>query len=536
MSRFVLPLTQTKLIVVAALFFSLFHNLGFLGKVAETYAGAGNLWMILASLFVVNTCVLGVLLSLGGFHRLLKPVLILLLLLSSATAYFIDTYGVVINSDMITNVLETDAAEAGDLLNMRLVAYVVLIGVLPAYLLWRVSVVREPIGKAILKRAALILAFLAVAGATIFISGDFYASFVRTHKIVRYYTNPTTPIYSLVKFAGTRFKDQGSGELQVVGADAATPASDHDKELVVLVVGETARSDHFSLNGYGRETNPLLGRENLVSFPHVSSCATSTAASVPCMFGFLERKEFDKARSSSVENVLDVLKRSGVAILWRDNNSSSKGVADRVEYQSFKSPDVNPVCDPECRDEGMLAGLDEWVDQQDGKDVLIVLHQMGSHGPAYYKRYPERFERFTPTCQSNELDTCTPQEIVNAYDNTILYTDYFLSRVIDWLRKKSPRFEIAMLYFSDHGESLGESGVYLHGMPFALAPEAQTRVPAILWSPLENDDIDLAAVRGSREQPISHDNLFHTLLGIFEIKTGVYERDKDILQYLHLYP
>ena len=535
MPRAGFPLTQTKLIVITALFFAVFHNLGFLAKVAETYSGAENLWGILASLFVVNACVLAILSSVGGFHRLLKPVLIVLLLVSSVTAYFIDTYGVVINSDMITNMLETDAAEVGDLLNLRLAGYIVLIGLLPAYLVSKVALVREPAGKAIVKRAGLILACLAVAGTTIFVSGDFYASFVRTHKIVRYYTNPTTPIYSLVKFVRTRFKAKASGELQVVGADAATPASDDHKELVVLVVGETARSDHFSLNGYGRETNPLLSRENVVSFPNASSCATSTAASVPCMFGFLERREFDKERSAAVENVLDVLKRSGVVILWRDNNSSSKGVADRVEYQSFKSPKVNPVCDPECRDEGMLAGLDDWVDRHQGKDMLIVLHQMGSHGPAYYKRYPDRFERFKPTCKSNELDSCTTEGIVNAYDNTILYTDYFLSRVTDWLKTKSPRFETAMLYFSDHGESLGESGVYLHGMPYALAPEAQTRVPAILWSPVENDDIDLATVRSSRGEPISHDNLFHTLLGIFEIKTGAYEPDKDILQYLHVY-
>ena len=313
------------------------------------------------------------------------------------------------------------------------------------------------------------------------------------------------------------------------------PESDPHRELVVLVVGETARADHFSLNGYGRETNPRLAGEDVVSFGNVSSCGTSTAISVPCMFSFSERKRFDREQSEMHENVLDVLRRAGVQILWRDNNSGSKGVADRVEFQDFRKPENNPICDAECRDEGMLEGLDEWLASHADKDLLIVLHQMGSHGPAYYKRYPPAFEKFKPVCASNQLDQCSREEVVNAYDNTILYTDYFLSRVIDWLKTKSPRYESSMLYFSDHGESLGESGVYLHGFPYALAPTAQTSVPAILWSARENTDIDLNAVHAARNQELSHDNMFHTLLGIFEIRREIYQPDKDLLTYAHTY-
>lgn len=528
-------ISQIKLILSVTLFLTIFHNFTFLRKVIDAYAGTDNTWLIVISLSVIHSCMLTILLSLGGLHKRLKPVLIILLLLSSITSYFIDTYQVVFDSDMITNMIETDAGEVNDLLNYRLLGYFVLIGALPAYLLSKLQLIQEPFFQAILKRIVLIASCLIIAAATIYFSSDFYASFFRSHKIIRYYTNPTTPIYSLYKFIDLQLKVNNINEFLTVGTDAVVPDSDLDTELVILIVGETARTDHFSLNGYKRITNPLLSQRKLVSFSNVSSCGTSTAVSVPCMFSFLEQNNYSKDKSSSMENVLDVLHRSGVSILWRDNNSGSKGVASRVEYESYKTPVVNPVCNPECRDEGMLGGLNEWVNQHKSSDMLIVLHQMGSHGPAYFKRYPENFEKFKPTCQSTQLDNCTREEVVNAYDNSILYTDYFVDRVINWLKEKSTQFETSMLYISDHGESLGESGLYLHGIPYALAPATQTHVPTLFWSSEENSDIDLEALQNSINEPYSHDNLFHTLLGIFEIKSEVYQPEKDILKYRRTY-
>jgi lipid A ethanolaminephosphotransferase len=528
--------SQTKLILAVALFLTLFHNLTFLTKFLDAYAGADHLWLKVVSVVVVHGSVLTIVLSLSGISRLLKPVAIVLLTVSSLTAYFIDTYQVVIDSDMLVNMLETDSAEVNDLLNYRLVGYLLILGLLPATLVYKIQLTTEPFRRSLLKRIGLIAVCLATAAATLALSSDFYASFFRTQKIIRYYTNPATPIYALSKFTRNKFRDSGPNKMTVLGTDAVTPESDTHKELVVLVIGETARADHFSLNGYGRETNPLLAREDIVSFGNVTSCGTATAISVPCMFSFAQRGEFDRERSSHTENVLDVLKRSGVRILWRDNNSGSKGVADRVEYQDFRNPANNPVCDPECRDEGMLADLEQWVALHEDSDMLIVLHQMGSHGPAYHKRYPPAFEKFKPVCASNQLDQCSSEEVVNAYDNTILYTDYFLSRVIAWLKQKSPRHESSMLYFSDHGESLGESGIYLHGFPYAFAPTAQTGVPAILWSARVNTDIDLNTVRALKNKSLSHDNLFHTLLGIFEVKSEIYQPDKDLLTYIHVYP
>ena len=365
--------------------------------------------------------------------------------------------------------------------------------------------------------------------ALVLISSAFYATFVREHKELRYYMNPLTPVYAAYKVGKSRLA-LADAPMQTIGADAHISEADVDRELVIMVVGETARADRFSLNGYGRQTNPELEQESVISFSQVDSCGTSTEVSVPCMFSIYGRESFDGHDGHPIQNVLDVLGQAGVNMLWRDNNSNSKGVADRIRSEDYRTSDINPDCDEECRDDGMLAGLQDYVDQQDTGDIFIILHQMGSHGPAYYKRYPPEFRKFVPACESNQLQDCSEAEINNAYDNTILYTDHFLADVIDFLRNNDNRFETAMLYASDHGESLGESGVYLHGLPYWVAPDAQTHVPFILWFGKNYDDVDFEALRRLQNDSLSHDNIFHTLLGLFEIKSGIYDGQKDILQ------
>lgn len=275
----------------------------------------------------------------------------------------------------------------------------------------------------------------------------------------------------------------------------------------------------------------MLSKQSVVSFNNVSSCGTSTRISVPCIFSIEGKDKFELSKFKNEENFLDVAKKSGVNILWRDNNSSSKGVANRFTYEDFLSPRNNPTCDPECRDIGMLSGLDEYINKQKKDDIIIVLHQMGSHGPAYYERVPESYLKFKPFCKTNQLDQCTDEEISNAYDNTILYTDFFLSEVIDFLKKYDDRFETAMFYVSDHGESLGEHNIYLHGMPYFMAPKGVTNVPLILWfgkNLIQTENLDMDLLKLKSNKPISHDNVFHTLLGILEIETGIYKKEKDL--------
>jgi len=355
-----------------------------------------------------------------------------------------------------------------------------------------------------------------------------YVSFFREHKSVRFYSNPLYMVYSSLKLISTDMITMNRA-LSLLDPAAHIPADDIERELIFFVVGETARADHFSLNGYARKTNPLLEQETLFNMPKMSSCGTSTAISVPCMFSILSQDQFSNDDAAHMENALDVLKRAGVNILWLDNNSSSKGVADRVAYESFKSPEVNPVCDVECRDIGMLSGLDDYIEKHPTGDILIVLHQMGNHGPAYFKRYPTEFEKFKPACNTAQLEACSQQEIINAYDNAVLYTDYFLAQSIGFLKNYSNRFETGLMYVSDHGESLGESGIYLHGLPLFIAPQAQTNVPAFLWLGENYDDVDRKSLAHLVRQPLTHDNLFHTLLGLFEIDSTVHDKAKDIL-------
>ncbi|MEJ2534210.1 MAG: phosphoethanolamine--lipid A transferase [Gammaproteobacteria bacterium] len=519
-----------RLVLGAAVFLAVAANGAFFRNVLGTYGQSGTALLQTVSLGLVLLCALVLLLTLVSARRVLKPALIVLFFVSAATAYFMDTWNVIVDQDMLQNVAETNSAEAADLITARLGVYLLLLGLLPSALVWRLRLRPQPLRAAI--RARLLVTGSALAGIVVLValSTAFYASFAREHKELRYYTNPLTPVYAAWKFARTRLERSDAGPLTPLGRDAHISGADPDRELVILVVGETARADRFSLNGYGRETNPKLRSRDVISFTRVTACGTATETAVPCMFARERQDDFDRAASRTTENALDVLAHAGVNILWRDNNSDSKGVADRIAYEDFRDPQHNPSCDAECRDEGLLAGLDSYIETHPSGDILIVLHQMGSHGPAYHKRYPPRFRVFEPTCDTAQLDQCTSEEIDNSYDNTIVYTDYFLSRAIDLLRRYDAEFDTVMLYVGDHGESLGEHGVYLHGLPYWIAPEAQVHVPMVLWLGKHYDDADAEALRAIRDTPMSHDNLFHTLLGVFEVESAVYDDSLDILQ------
>lgn len=521
--------SSAMLIFGTALFVALFANVAFFSNFMTIYGWSAQSLPFAGSLFLFITSIFVLVLSAVCHRATVKPLLIAFLLLSSVLAYFSNTYGTIFDYRMIANVLETNSAEAGDLLNTKLVLYVVVLGLVPSVLISAVPMARPhwiPETMTRLKLAGSAAATLGVLQLTL---GAHYATLVRDHSDVLARVTPTYALYSTIKLAIRSSPHSVSTAYTVVGPDAKIPPEDSHRELVIMVVGETARADHWSLNGYQHETNPLLARESVINFPNFWSCGTATSLSVPCMFSDLGRAHFDPDKARSQDNVLDVLKRANVSILWRDNNSDSKHVADRLNYENFRTSDTNPVCDEvECRDEGMLAGLQDYIDSQKG-DILIVLHQMGNHGPAYYKRYPKAFERFTPVCKTNDLGACSPEEIANAYDNAILYTDYVLAKVIELL-KKNDTFETAMFYVADHGESLGEYGVYLHGLPYALAPDAQKHVPAVLWiSDGMKHDLHLDAMNTRRLERWSHDNVFATLLGLFEIQSDSYDAKQDLL-------
>ncbi len=519
---------QSRLIAITSIFLVMFCNVAFFRNLLEVFPVVGKNLGFLVSAAVVLATFLALLGNLVRSRYTTKLVLIVLLLLSSLTAYFMDTYNIVIDDTMIENILETDIRQSLDLFSLKLAAYFLFLGLLPAAGVLVIRVEYGSTGGELVNRLKTIAICLTIITVGILPFGRFYTSFFREYKPLRYFTNPSYSLYSLGRYL---VRDRGGRveALQVLGRDARIPAAVVDRKLIIFVVGEAGRTDHFSLNGYGRQTNPLLEKEDVVSFTDISSCGTTTAVSIPCMFSIYNRQEFDDAKGKYVENVLDVIHHSGASVLWRENNSNSKKVASRVTYEEYRTSKKNSLCDDgECRDEGMLVGLQEYIDSRKKGDIFIVLHQLGSHGPAYYKRYPPRFEKFIPTCKSNQLEECSVEEIVNAYDNTILYTDYFLAKAIALLKNNDKHFATALVYMSDHGESLGENGVYLHGLPYFFAPRSQKHVAGIFWFG-RGYRVDRQTLRQRAGLPYSHDNIFHTLLGMMEIQTSVYNRDLDIL-------
>nr|WP_315236307.1 phosphoethanolamine--lipid A transferase [uncultured Albidiferax sp.] len=480
------------------------------------------------------------LLTLLAPRWLLKPVLTLLLLMAAFGSYFMQSYGIVIDATMLTNALQTDVREVTDLLHWRLALTVFGLAVVPAWWLWRLQV-RYPQGfKARLKNALFLIAFIAVSvGATGIIFQNL-AGLMRNHTQLRYLINPLNSVYAMGRLA----KPSGNhaGPLQPLGEDAKLAAANSPSArppLVVLVLGETARSGSFGLNGYTRNTTPLLQAQArnglMVSYTNAWSCGTSTAASVPCMFSPLGREAYG-ARDTDTEGLLDVLQHAGLAVLWVDNQAGCKGVCDRVPSASTTGVPVPGFCDGnECFDAVMLHGLEQRIAALPAaaraKGVVVVLHQMGGHGPAYSHRSPAEFKKFGPECLSSALQECSQENITNAYDNTIVYTDFLLNSVVQWLQTQSGQWDTAMQYVADHGESLGENNIYLHGLPYAVAPDVQKHVPWITWlSPTfsQRSGITPACLQHNAAARISHDNFFHSVLGLLGVQTAVYRPALDL--------
>jgi lipid A ethanolaminephosphotransferase len=479
----------------------------------------------LTAFFSLVTAIFFLLISHGKATRW---ILAIYLLIVSQSAYYMDKFGVVVDVSMLDNIMQTNVQEFAGLLTVSLVVRTVLLGVIPAWLVIKyfpksVSGFAELLPRLRVLGILLLLLIVVIAP----FSGG-YASFIRQHKATRFYANPIYSTYSIVKYIDQQINIAKVVPLKHIAQDAKKLNSSGKPELMVMVVGETARADRFSLNGYHKETNPMLTKQGVISLTNVSSCGTSTSVSVPCMFSALGRKAYDKETALNQQNALDVLAAHGVEVLWRDNNSDSKGVATRLKVEDFRTPTLNPVCEGECRDTGMLTGLEQYIEARKDKDILIVFHQMGNHGPEYYKRYPKAFEKFKPVCTTGELKDCSQEEIDNSYDNAILYTDYFLSNVIDFLKKYDDDRATAMLYVSDHGESLGEHGIYLHSAPYMVAPKEQTHVPGIVWMG-KNFDYKKDQLLSHKDDALSQDDLFCTLLVTFKLDTKMCEAKKGML-------
>lgn len=520
-----------------SVFLAAVYNLKFWKIFALATGGVSlhNVPLLLAS-FVLVVLIFNACLALVGFRFVIKPVLIFLLIATSAASYFMNQYGVVIDKSMVQNVIETDFREATELLSWKMALTIAVLGVLPSLAVARVNV-RFPEGlRGLGATLGTSAASLAIAALLLMAFFKTLAPALREHRELRYLLTPTNYIQAVHGYLRTRWSTPVV--VAPLGTDAVKGklwAGQSRKTVTVIVVGETARSMNFSLNGYARNTNPLLSQQvGLINFSNVESCGTATAVSVPCVFSALGQENYSDSKASRQEGLLDVLTHAGFGVLWRDNNSGCKGVCARVTYEDVTVATAGDAqcAAGECYDERLLEHLPELI-RSPGRDLVIVLHQKGSHGPAYAKRYPERFGRFGPVCDSNEFEKCSRESIVAAYDNTILYTDYFLSKTIDLLRRSSEEDSVdtSLLYFSDHGESLGEGNMYLHGAPLMIAPPEQTHVPFMLWMSgrfQERFHIDHTCLAMRASQPISHDNVFHSVLGMLDVNTAVHNPALDL--------
>jgi len=496
-------------------------------------------WLGIAGFGVVVLATTVAFLSLVVWPRWRKPAGLVLLLVAACNSYFMYTYGVVIDPSMLTNAIQTDAREVRDLLSWSMLTVVMLGVLLPGWWWWKQPVQQIPVRTLVVKQISLAVVATLVMLVVVWLSFQDLASTMRNHKSLRYMVNPFNTVYATTRLVVGK-SAHASQLIQPIGEDAVLlgSAGDADKSpLIVLVVGETARAANVGLAGYARDTTPRLKQlqdgGELAYFSNVSSCGTNTQVSLPCMFSDLGHDAYGKTEAR-FENLLDVLQHAGMAVLWLDNQSGCKGVCDRVPHadtHELKDPALCP--DDECFDEAMLRVLPERLGQLEparrARGTVVVMHQMGSHGPAYYKRTPTEFKVFTPECRSNVLQECSGQEIVNAYDNSVRYTDHFLGQTVAWL--KTQNRPTALVYVSDHGESLGEKGLYLHGMPYAMAPKEQTNVPMAVWfsSPMLNHlGWDKSCWLAQASQPVTHDNLFSSMLSLAHVQTRLYKPQLNV--------
>ena len=459
--------------------------------------------------------------------------------LGGLSAYFVNSLGAVINSDQIQNMMQTDHREAFDLVNLNFLIWVILFIALPLMVLFIVKIKPEKIKPIIFKKMSHIVASVLILMGLVFVYYVDYAAIFRENRDLKGMISPQNVVGSSWSYYKKQ-RPQENLPLIHYGEDAhliQNATNSTKPKIMLLVVGETARAESFSLNGYAKQTNPELSKLDLINFSNVSSCGTATAVSVPCMFSGMTRDRYDSKLAHHREGLLDIAQRAGYKVTWIDNNSGCKDVCNRVEQFKIPTALKDKWCSPdgECFDEILVDSLKDYLKQlpkNDQQSHLIVLHQMGSHGPTYYKRSPTEFQRFKPTCDTNAIQGCSQEELLNSYDNSILYTDHVLSQLIGTLKEKS-QYQTAFWYLSDHGESTGESGLYLHGAPYAIAPSQQTHIPMFMWFSQqwqENQPSDVNCLSQLKKSTLSQDNLFPTLINLLGIKTNTADPHLNMLQ------
>lgn len=529
-------LSANQLLLLTVLYLASTQNLSFFNAVIHslpTPYGAQE-WRILASTVFALVAFLTVVMAGLCWPRVQKPAMAIFVVTAAVSGYFMHAFGTVIDRSMMANAMNTNVREAGDLLSLDFFTHTLLLGVLPAWIITRIPLRFERFGVELRRRLALVGIML--GGLIIMLLSQYntLSFWGRENREVRMYVNPTAPMYALKETIADMLPKGPPKPLIIIAPDAVRKGVPDAKPLlVVLVVGETARAANFGIDGYARNTTPRLSAmPDLINYPQIESCGTATLESVPCIFSRLNQTDFSRKKAKAQENLLDIVARTGVPVIWRDNNAGCMGTCVRTGSISLENEKDPELCATgECYDDILLKDFDTVLPKTAGSATFLVLHQKGSHGPAYFKRYPESARLFKPDCRIESVQRCTQDEVVNAYDNTIVYTDSMLGKLIDQLRAHQDSVNSVMIYVSDHGESLGENGIYLHGLPRKIAPKEQIHIPMMMWFSAQAPaalGLDVACIRKESSQPRSHDNLFDSILNLLSIHTAAYKPEQDL--------
>lgn len=434
-----------------------------------------------------------------------KFLLVLFFIINAVTVYFINTYSVIIDESMIGNVLNTNYEEASSFFSIKLIVYIILLGVIPGIYIIKVKIINVTLKKFLITSSLALLFIIIMAFANA-------SNWLWIDKNSKQLGGLAMPWSYSVNISLFYIHEHQKNKKEILLPDATI--KDNEKSVVVLVIGESARRQNFSLYGYKRNTNPLLSQtQNLFHFD-ATSCATYTTAGVKCIL--------EHAHTDDLYEILpNYLYRNNVEVIWRTTNWGEPP----VHIQNYKNKDalmLNCKGDGCNYDEILLSGLKEQILASKKNKILVVLHTSTSHGPTYSKKYPPQFETFKPVCNSVELGNCSHEELINAYDNTIVYTDYLLHNVIEDL-KQLKEYKSAMFFVSDHGESLGEKNLYMHGIPLSIAPKEQYEIPFIVW--LSDSSKQLKP-----DKTLSQNHVFHSVLNFLNIQSPVYDEEMNIFK------
>ena len=498
----------------------LLYNIPFFNYVAQnTNESTGGKIFLLTSLVIIMLALNFMMTYLVMWlMRIVGRILLALLSVINATAvYFIYTYSVMIDATTIENVFNTRYSEASGFFSWPMWLSIIGFGLLPALfcLLWPVRYDKaKKLGICCGSSLAIVAAIAAMnIGQTLFVT--------QHDTELGGLLQPWSYVVNTGRVLSFQH-DEKAEEIKLPDGKI----TDTDKAVVVLVIGESARKANFQFYGYKRNTNPLLAKQADLKVYEANACATYTTAGTKAI---LEPQNSDDL----YEMLPNYAFRTGVDVSWRTSNWGEPPIHIDEYLTNEQLGSLYPG-ENIYYDAILLNGLRERIESSKKDKVLIVLHTSTSHGPNYADKYPKAFEVYKPVAKNVEEGEKNVDMLVNAYDNTIRYTDFLLDNLINTLRSMKD-WHSAMIFISDHGESLGENKMFMHGLPMKLAPKVQYEIPFFVWTSPQFRDYKPT----SSSKDITDDELpavleqhyiFHSVLNLLSIESPAYNKAYDIFK------